>query len=70
MKERPGHGSITTTEKYLHTLPGADTAALAALDSIRGMRGVQVPPAPAPRQAEPGEEKTDRGDELAQMVRC
>jgi integrase len=35
VKERLGHASITTTEKYLHTLPTADLAALAALDTIR-----------------------------------
>jgi integrase len=36
VKERLGHGSITTTEKYLHTLPGAHDAAIAALDAVRG----------------------------------
>lgn len=36
VKERLGHGSIITTEKYLHTLPDAQDAALAALASIRG----------------------------------
>jgi integrase len=35
VKERLGHGSISTTERYLHTLPGADDAALDALDKIR-----------------------------------
>jgi integrase len=40
VKERLGHGSIATTEKYLHTLPGADSAALVALDAIRGVRNV------------------------------
>ena len=35
VKERLGHGSIRTTEKYLHTLPDADETALTALDSIR-----------------------------------
>jgi integrase len=38
VKERLGHGSITTTERYLHTLPGADATALAAMDAIRGSR--------------------------------
>ena len=38
VKERLGHASITTTERYLHTLPGADEAALTALDNIRGPR--------------------------------
>jgi len=35
VKERLGHGSITTTEKYLHTLPDAGKTALNALDKIR-----------------------------------
>ena len=36
VKERLGHGSIATTEKYLHTLPEADETALDALSRIRG----------------------------------
>ena len=35
VKERLGHRSIATTEKYLHTLPDADETALAALDRVR-----------------------------------
>jgi integrase len=35
VKERLGHGSISTTERYLHTLPEADETALVALSSIR-----------------------------------
>jgi site-specific recombinase XerD len=35
VKERMGHGSITTTERYLHTLPTADETALTALSNIR-----------------------------------
>lgn len=35
VKERLGHSSIATTEKYLHTLPDADETALAALANIR-----------------------------------
>jgi site-specific recombinase XerD len=35
VKERLGHGTITTTEQYLHTLNGADDTALTALSSIR-----------------------------------
>jgi integrase len=38
VKERLGHGSITTTEKYLHTLPDADETALDALASIRARK--------------------------------
>jgi hypothetical protein len=34
-KERLGHGSLRTTEKYLHTLPGADETALKALSVAR-----------------------------------
>jgi hypothetical protein len=30
-----GHSSITTTQKYLHTLPNADHAAVTALNTIR-----------------------------------
>ncbi|MGB8382747.1 MAG: hypothetical protein WCG47_16135 [Dermatophilaceae bacterium] len=30
-----GHAQITTTQKYLHALPDADTKNLAALDRIR-----------------------------------
>jgi integrase len=35
VKERLGHGSIATTEGYLHTLPDADETALDALSAIR-----------------------------------
>jgi integrase len=35
VKERLGHGSIRTTERYLHALPGKEDAALAALVAIR-----------------------------------
>ncbi|MCA1600536.1 MAG: site-specific integrase [Acidobacteria bacterium] len=35
VKERLGHGSIATTERYLHTLPEADETALDALFAIR-----------------------------------
>ncbi|MFG1949335.1 tyrosine-type recombinase/integrase [Nonomuraea sp. NPDC048826] len=35
VKERLGHASIATTEKYLHTLPDADETALDALTRIR-----------------------------------
>ncbi|GAA4899043.1 tyrosine-type recombinase/integrase [Streptomonospora salina] len=39
VKERLGHASITTTERYLHTLPDADDSALEALGNIRGRNG-------------------------------
>jgi integrase len=35
VKERLGHTSIATTERYLHTLPDADETALNALSAIR-----------------------------------
>jgi integrase len=35
VKERLGHGSIATTERYLHTLPDADETALDALAKTR-----------------------------------
>jgi integrase len=35
VKERLGHGSISTTEKYLHTLPDADDDAVNAFTRIR-----------------------------------
>ena len=35
VKERLGHGSIATTEKYLHTLPEADDLAVDAFSKIR-----------------------------------
>lgn len=38
VKERLGHGSITTTERYLHTFPDAQDAAISALDQIRRPR--------------------------------
>ncbi len=35
VKERLGHGSISTTEKYLHTLPEADDDAIDAFTRVR-----------------------------------
>jgi site-specific recombinase XerD len=35
VKERLGHATIATTERYLHTLPDADETALDALNAIR-----------------------------------
>jgi site-specific recombinase XerD len=35
VKERLGHATIATTERYLHTLPDADETALDALSAIR-----------------------------------
>jgi integrase len=46
VKERLGHATITTTQKYLHTLPNADHAAITALDTIRNR--TPTPEAPTP----------------------
>ena len=46
--DRMGHAQITTTQKYLHTLPDADTKNLTALDKIRS-------PDPDPGQPRPAE---------------
>jgi integrase len=63
VKERLGHGTITTTQRYLHTLPGADSAALTAMDAVRGTR---TTPGDLPQpSAGEGEDKQD--DELTQM---
>jgi integrase len=35
VKDRMGHARLTTTEQYLHSLPHANAAAIAALDHIR-----------------------------------
>ena len=35
VKQRLGHGSLRTTEEYLHTLPDADETALDALSKMR-----------------------------------
>jgi integrase len=42
VKERLGHRSIATTEKYLHTLPDADETALKALRRVRGRSRLRV----------------------------
>ncbi len=39
VKERLGHGSIVTTQKYLHSLPEADDAAVDAFSKIRRRSG-------------------------------
>lgn len=53
VKERLGHGSIATTGKYLHSLPGADQAALEALDAFRSRPAATARPAPSdPRETE------------------
>ena len=47
VKQRLGHGSLRTTERYLHTLPDADETALEALAKIRSRslpRSGDLPP--------------------------
>ncbi len=39
--ERLGHSQITTAQRYLHTLPGADEQSLAAFERIRGRARLQ-----------------------------
>jgi site-specific recombinase XerD len=36
--DRMGHAQITTTQKYLHSLPNADQKNLEALNRIRGRK--------------------------------
>ncbi|HEY6798602.1 MAG TPA: tyrosine-type recombinase/integrase [Kineosporiaceae bacterium] len=67
VKERLGHGSITTTQTYVHTLPGADSAALAALDAIRGRRDFTPSATDAAPELQTNETTGDRDDELAQV---
>jgi hypothetical protein len=55
VKERLGHGSIATTEKYLHTLPNADETALEALSKIRGVK---------PDEEKPTDDKPDLTEQL------
>jgi len=42
VKERLGHDSVTTTERYLHTIDNADETALAALDAVRARKSVST----------------------------
>jgi site-specific recombinase XerD len=37
VRERLGHGSVVTTCKYLHAVPGADQAAVRAFEAYRWM---------------------------------
>ena len=39
VKERLGHASIVTTQRYLHTLPDADETAVEAFSRIRNRSG-------------------------------
>jgi site-specific recombinase XerD len=42
VKDRLGHGSIATTEKYLHTLPDADETAVEAFSRIRNRNAIST----------------------------
>jgi integrase len=67
VKERLGHGSITTTERYLHTIDNADETALAALDKVRQQRRSLIPveePAHLAAQSKPSSNE----EILAQMA--
>jgi integrase len=57
VKSRLGHGSIRTTERYLHTLPGSDDSALTALAAIRG---ASTPATPMPIESE-GKRRKNKG---------
>ena len=39
VRDRLGHTSIVTTQRYLHSLPGADDTAFAALARVRERTG-------------------------------
>ena len=53
VKERLGHASISTTERYLHTLPNADETALDALAVMRQGASSRATPLSGPaREAE------------------
>ncbi len=59
VKERPGHASILTTQKYLHTLPEeADDAALDAFAKVRNRKrggwAMTWPPSPGATGRETG----------------
>ena len=43
VKERLGHASIATTEKYLHTLPDADDSTLDAFTKVRDRAAASRP---------------------------
>jgi integrase len=48
VKERLGHASIMTTQRYLHTLPDADETAVNAFSKIRNRR--RAPSSPGRRR--------------------
>jgi site-specific recombinase XerD len=69
VKERLGHGSITTTERYLHTVHNADETALAALDKVRERGRPATQSGIANLRLIPSQQKPLSNDELlAQMT--
>jgi site-specific recombinase XerD len=54
VKERLGHRSIATTEKYLHTLPDADETALDALKRVRSRSRLRLVATDDAASNEPG----------------
>ncbi|GAB2835935.1 hypothetical protein GCM10022221_38900 [Actinocorallia aurea] len=60
VKERLGHTKITTTERYLHTLPTADETALTALKKIRNIEIPEDATADLKAQLEAANAEIDR----------
>ncbi|WP_025274197.1 tyrosine-type recombinase/integrase [Haloglycomyces albus] len=70
VKERLGHSSITTTERYLGTLDNADETALDALESVRYRSSSAVStPEPAPDHLHSNQEPTTPDEILKQMTK-
>ena len=67
VKERLGHGSIATTQGYLHALPGAQDAALAALAAVRGDRAVTASLEAGKVEALAASERAGRDAELTEL---
>ncbi|WP_413774964.1 tyrosine-type recombinase/integrase [Actinocorallia sp. A-T 12471] len=72
VKQRLGHAKISTTERYLHTLPTADATALDALNKIRVPKSPTTPDSADPdlqAQLEAANEKvTQLQAAIAQQV--
>ncbi|MEU5157079.1 tyrosine-type recombinase/integrase [Glycomyces sp. NPDC021274] len=67
VKERLGHGSITTTERYLHTVANADETALAALEKVRQQQRREAPSEPTDRNSRVRSGLMSNEELLAQM---
>lgn len=67
VKERLGHASITTTEGYLHTLPGAHDCAIDALNAIRGRGDRHAPKAGLPSKPAQGAADSADMEELERL---